>query len=179
MCEIVGTTLATLFAGGSAATAAGATAGAATGLAGALQTIGTIVSIGGTIAGGIAANDAARDHARQLEEQARQEAVLNSIEDQRVRKEMAGQIRQQAAQIADRGFSLSSPTAVYLGQTAARELAFASQSVRQTGAARQTELTNQARAVRAQGKQAMFKGGISAAGTLLKRAPDLWPELLS
>jgi len=180
MCEIVTATLATLFAGG---TAAGATAGAATaaggGLAGTLSTLGTLVSVGGALAQGISAKRAGAAQAQAIETQRKQEAMLNSVEDQRTRAQFASQIRQQSAQIAERGFSLDSPTAIFLGQNAAKELAFASQSVRQTGAARSSELSNAARAGRARGMQGLLKGGFSAAGRLLNAVPDAWPELLS
>lgn len=182
MCEIVTTTLLGILTGGGAATAAGATAGAATaglGIGGTLQTLGALAAIGGTFAQGVATRRAANAQADAIDAQRRQEARLNSIKDQRTRKQFASQIRDQAAQIAARGFSLDSPTAIYLGQTAAEEMAFASQSVRQDGAATDTELTNSARQLRAQGRQALFKGGLSAAGTLLSKVPELWPELLA
>lgn len=181
MCEIVTATLTSLFAGGTAAgaTAGAATAAAGTGIGGALQTIGALAAVGGSLYQGYATNEAAKDQARAITAQRQQEKMLNAVEDQRTRQQFSSQIRKQSAQIAERGFSLDSPTALFLGQNAAKELAFASQSVRQTGAARQTELSNAARASRAKGQQALLKGGFSAAGGLLTKAPDLWPELLS
>jgi hypothetical protein len=50
--------------------------------------------------------------------------------------------------------------------------------VRSTGQARDQELSSAARATRAEGTQAMLKGGFSAAGTLLKDAPDIWPGFM-
>lgn len=176
MCEIVTTSLATLFAGGGA-TAAGATAGAATaGFGATLSTLGTLASIGGTLAQGFAARRDARAQIAEIERQKQEERALNAIRDQREREQFASQIRQQAAQIGARGFDLDSPTAVFLGQTAARELAFQSQSIRQTGQATQRELTSTQRALRARGGQAVLRGTLSAAGRFLTAAPDLFPE---
>ncbi|MBW4972079.1 hypothetical protein KZZ08_00520 [Roseovarius mucosus] len=179
MCELVSATLATLFAGGGAATAAGATAGAATAAAGfgsTLATFGTLASIGGTLLQGRATASAARAQANQIEVQRQEEQRLNAIQDQRVRAEFASQIRDQAAQIGARGFSLDSPTAVFLGQTAAKELAFQSQSVRQAGQATQRELTGTQQALRARARSSVLTGAFSAAGQALTAAPKLFPE---
>lgn len=180
MCDIVG--LATLFAGAAPGTTAsilatGASAGAATaGFGGTLATIGTIASIGGTLAQGAATASAARAQANAIEVQKREEARLNSIQDQRARSEFASQIRNQAATIGARGFSLDSPTAVFLGQTAAKELAFQSQSIRQTGQATQRELTGTQAALRARASNSLFGGVTSAAGQFLSASPRLFPE---
>jgi hypothetical protein len=68
---------------------------------------------------------------------------------------------------------------VLLGQTAAQELSFASQSVRSGGQATQIELSNQAQLARARGTQGLINGSVAAAGALLTGAPKIWPELLS
>lgn len=181
MCIIAG--LSALGIGGTAAagaTAAGATAAASTvTLSSVLQTVGLLAGVGGAIASGVQARDLAEAEAQALEVQKQQQAQLNAIEDQRVTREMRRQISQQRAQLSERGVTLDSPTAVFLGQTAAEELAFASQTVRQTGAAEQTELSAQQRALRSRGKQSLFKGNITAAGKFLTGAPEVWPELLA
>ncbi|KRS15662.1 hypothetical protein [Roseovarius indicus] len=162
--------------GGAGATAAGATAAAG---ATTLQTIGTIASVAGTLATGFAAYQQGEATADALERERNTKAILNSIEDQRVRKKFTRQIAAQRAELVARGVDLSSPSAVYLGQSAAKEMTFASQSVRQTGLAERAELTAQAQAARSRGRIGLLKGGLSAAGGLLDRAPDLWPELLA
>lgn len=170
--------IAGLFAGaagaGTAAAATGATAAAST-----LQTIGTIAAVGGSLFQGISGFQAARAQEDAIEETRRVDGILTSVQDQRVREQFRQQISQQSAEIASRGLDLSSPTAVFLGRTAATEMAFASQSVRQDGAARQTELTSSARLARAQGTQSLLRGGFGAAGKFLTAAPQIWPELLS
>lgn len=178
MCEVVSTFLASLGTG-AAATATGATATAATGFGATLQGLGTALAIAGPVVQGIQANRAAKESAAALERQEKTTAVLNSIEDQRVRRQFRREIAAQRAGLVANGVALDSPTAVFLGETAAREMAFASASVRQSGMAEREELTTSARLVRARGRQALFKGGFSAAGALLSKAPDLWPELLS
>lgn len=182
MCDFIVTPLMTAFAGAGAgaATAAGATAGAtaAAGTATALTQLGTIVSIAGT--GLTALNTAAesRRMRREIEVQKATEAKLTAVEDQRTRRSFVSEIRRQAAELLARGVSLDSPTAVALGDTAARELSYESQAVRSGGEARQIELTSEQRSLRAKGRMALLKGGFSAAGTLLEDAPDLWPGLL-
>ncbi|WP_226783193.1 hypothetical protein [Oceaniglobus trochenteri] len=167
---------------GGAATAAGAgalagTTTAATGLA-SLQGLGTLVSMGGALFSGISQYRAAKQNVALIEEQKQTEAQINAIEDHRSRMKFMSAIRQQSAQLVASGVTLDSPTAVTLGQNAARELSYESQSVRAGGQARQTELSAEQRALRARGRTALFKGGLSAAGTLLDDAPDIWPELL-
>jgi len=174
--------LSALAGAGGATTAAGAAAGAATasaGIGGALQTIGLLGSVVGPVVQGIQASRTAEAQAQAIETQRKEEARLNAVEDYRTRKKMRAQTAQQRAGFATRGVSVGSPTAIYLGQTAAQELAFASQSVRQRGAATDTELSNSARLVRAQGKQSVIKGMFSGAGRLLRGAPEVWPDLLA
>lgn len=184
MCEIV-SSLVGLFAGAAPGTAAsivggGAAAGAASaGFGATLANIGTLVAAGGSLVGGIQQANAAEAQAQAIEVQKVEERRLNAIRDQRSRDEFASQIRRQSAQIGARGFSLDSPTAVFLGQTAAEELAFQSQSIRQTGSATQRELSDSQRALRARARNARTTGTFSAAGTVLRRAPQLFPELLS
>jgi hypothetical protein len=163
--------------GAGAATAAGATA-AATTTAGALQTLATIATIGGTLYSGITGMQAGREQARAIEAQAVTERALTATEDQRRRAKFATGIAQQRADITARGVDLSSPTAVFLGQTAAQELSFDSQSVRSTGAARQAELSANARASRASATASMIRGTVGAASEFLTAAPDVWPGLL-
>ena len=74
---------------------------------------------------------------------------------------------------------MNSPTAVYLGQSAAEEMAFAGAAIRQNAEATSSELTAQRQALEMRGRNAMTRGMFSAAGTVLSAAPDQWPELLS
>ncbi len=157
-----------------AGTAAGATAAAVSG-ASVLSTIGTIVSIGGALYQGIQGKQAAEQQAALIENQKVTEANLNATEDQRRREQFRVQFGQQRAELAARGVSLDSPTAMYLGRTAAQEMSFDSQATRSTGAARQQELTGGQMMARAQGQSSMLRGVFSAAGSLLTAAPDLWP----
>lgn len=159
------------------ATAAGATAAATTG--GFLQIAGTLLSVGGAVAQGIAGNRAAKASVRAIEDQKATEARLTAVRDQRTRMMFNSQIRKQTAELAARGIRLDSPTALLLGQTAARELSFESQAIRSGGAARTAELTNEQRILRAQGQSSLLQGVVNASGSFLKAAPDLWPELLA
>lgn len=179
----VGTALSGLFGGG--ASAAGATAAASAGSAAAtgvtvgqvLTTAGTIASVGGTLWQGIASSRAASAQADYLAQQSAVERQLALVEDQRTRDRMRGAIAQQRAELAGRGISLDSPTAVLLGRRAAEEMSFSSQSVRSNAAARQTELGVAESGYRARATTALLTGTLSAAGSLLGKAPDLWPGL--
>jgi hypothetical protein len=185
MCDFITPMLAAI--GGTAgATAAGATAGAVTAgttaVAGAslgttLAQLGTLLSVGGSIAQGLSAARAAKANVAAIEDQKAAEAQNTAIEDRRTRARMQAEISQQTAELAARGVQLDSPTAILLGQEAAREMSFASQTVRQTGTATQTQLTNTQKQLRAGATQSLLKGFTGAAGTLMTAAPDLWPEL--
>lgn len=153
-------------------TAAGASAGAST-----LQTLGLVTSIGGSVVSGIQAAGEAKAQAKAIGEQKAAEARMTAIEDQRTRAQYHSAMRRQSAELAARGISGDSVTAILLGQTAAAEMSFASQGVRQTGAARQTELSATQRALRARGTQSLLSGFTGAASSLLTAAPDIWPEL--
>lgn len=158
---------------GGAATAAGAVAGASM-----LQNIGMVLSVGGTLMQGVMGMQAANANAAHVAQQQQVEAVLSSTEEQRTRQQFRSAIRRQAAELAGRGIALDSPTAVLLGQTAAREMSFAGQEVRSRGSARQQELTAERRALRARGTQSMLAGAFGAADRFLTAAPDVWPGLL-
>lgn len=168
-------------AGATAATAAGATAGAATavGTGSLLSALGTGVSIFGSLMQGAQARDAANEQAAHIENQRQTENALNAVRDQRSRKQFRSAIAQQRAELVSRGVNLNSPTAVFLGQTAAREMAFDSQSIRTTGQACNVELSSQAQFARAKGAQSMLRGTVNAVGTLFKAAPDIWPGLMA
>lgn len=90
---------------------------------------------------------------------------------------MQSMIRQQGAELLARGVDLSSPTAVYLGQTAAQELSFDSQAIRSAGAARNAELSSQAQIARASANASLLKGTVGAASDFLTMGPDVWPGL--
>lgn len=177
MCEFVTTALTTLLTG-SGATAAGATAGAAT-AGSALLKAGTFLAAGSSIYGGIASYRANREMVRDIERQKETEAQLNSVREQRAVQQYKTALATQRAELAKRGLSLDSPTAVFLGQTAAREMAFEAQTIRQGGQATQQELTDSQRRLKTRGTVDLFRGGLSAAGRVLTAAPDLWPELLA
>lgn len=172
--------LAPLFAGGAAAgaaTAAGATAAAAT--AGqALVGVGTMLAVGGQVAQGIAGARDARAQAQMLEQQRQDEIRLASIEDGRIRERFRAELGRQRAELAARGISLDSPTAVLLGEEAAREASFASQSRQSEAASRSAELDATSRQLRARGRLSLMRGAVSGVGTLLQSAPDVWPGLL-
>ena len=157
---------------GAATTAAGAAATAST-----LSTIGTIVSIGGSLLGGLQGMQTAKAQSEAIQQQAQTEAQINATQDQRERAQFMSAIAQQRAELAARGVAMDSVTAITLGQSAAQEMAFQSQTTRQGGAARQTELSAAGRAAKAQRGGSMLRGIFSAADTLLTAAPDFWPGL--
>lgn len=161
--------------GGGAAAATGATAVAATAGMSGLAGLGTALAVGGSLVQGVMAMQEGRAQARALAEQAAQERQITAVEDQRSRQRFAAAIAQQRAELAGRGIQLDSPTALALGQEAAAEMSFESQSIRSGGAARQMELDAAGKAARARGMTGFLRGGFSAAGTLIDRAPDLWP----
>tara|TARA_R110002020_G_scaffold166098_1_gene353925 strand:+ start:196 stop:729 length:534 start_codon:yes stop_codon:yes gene_type:complete len=175
MCEVITTALFAALTGGGA-TAAGATATAATAGAG-LANLGTLLAIGGSLYQGVSANRAAKQNVALIEQQKRTEAQLTAVKDQRERMRFASAISQQSAELAGRGVNLNSPTAVLLGQTAAREMSFNSQSIRSGGQAQQAELTGEQLITSSRGRSALLKGGMSAAGSFLTKAPDMWPAL--
>ncbi len=166
--------------GAGAATAAGATAAATTaaGIGQTLAAAGTIASIGGSIYQGVAGARAARQQADFLEQQRKDELALTAIEDDRIREKFRVELGRQRAELVARGVSLDSPTAVLLGESAAREASFESQSRRSTGQARATELSAAERQVRARGRLSLLQGGLSAVSTFLERGPEVWPGLL-
>ncbi len=165
-----------LFTGGAGATAAGATAGAST-LGSTLQTIGTVASIGGSVVQGIQGYQTAKANAAAIGEQKSAEASMTAREDQRTRAQYRSALRRQTAQLAANGVSLDSPTAVLLGQISATEGSYASQGVRQTGRAKQAELTATQRSLAARGVTSLLSGVTGAAGSFLTAAPKIWPEL--
>lgn len=164
--------------GSGASTAAGAAAGAAT-AGGALQSLGTLVGIGGSLMQGISTYQAGKAQARVLEEQAATEARLTAVKDNRARAQFRSAMSAQIAELAARGISLDSPTAITLGQSAAAEMSFESQAIRSDGAARQTELSAARRVARGRATSGLLNGVFDAGGKLLSAAPELWPELLA
>ncbi|WP_422050139.1 hypothetical protein [Shimia sp.] len=186
MCELV-TGLTALLAGTGATTAAGAgaaaattaAAGAASGALATLQTIGTTLAIGGSVLQGVSAYQTSKANAALIEQQAGTEKQVFAIQEARERQEFLAGIAQQRSEIAARGLSLDSATAVYLGQSAAQELAFNSQSVRSTGQSRQTELSASQANAQARGRLGLLRGSLSAAGSFLSSREDQWKELLA
>lgn len=169
--------LAGVFGGG--ATATGATAAAGVGLGKVLSIAGTLASVAGQVTQGRAAAQAAEMQVEQIEAQRRTEAELNAVREERARARFKSAMGTQRAQLAGRGVSLDSPTAVLLGQSAAAEMSYETQAIRGAGQARDAELSGAQAQLRARGTEALFKGGFAAASTLLNRAPKLWPELLA
>ncbi len=158
--------------GAGAATATGAAAAANT-----LTTLGTIVSVGGSLMAGMQGAQAAKAQASAYEQQARTEAQLAATKEQRERKEFMAAIGQQRAELAARGVQLDSVTAVALGETAAQEMSFQSQSTRHAGASRVAELSAAAKASRASRTGSMLRGIFGAADSVLTAAPSIWPGL--
>lgn len=169
--------LAPLFTAGAGGAAAAGAGAAATGAATGLQQLALAASVGGSLLSGVQANRAAKANAAALDAQADTERQLAAIEDERTRMEMRRQLRQQSADLVGAGVSLDSPTAVLLGDEAATELAFASQSARSTGQARTRTLSNQASSQRQRGRASLLSGTFSAAGDFFEQAPAIWPGL--
>ncbi|AUC52293.1 hypothetical protein CDO87_03410 [Sagittula sp. P11] len=151
-----------------------------------LGTIGQVVGVAGTalsmygqVQQGKMTRAAMQQQSAQIETQKQEAAQLASIEEWRTREKMKRQMRQQQATIGARGFDLGSPTALYLAQQAGQEMAFEGAAIRQGASSTQRELTANQRVLDARGRMAVYKGRVGAAGTLLKQAPDLWPDLLS
>jgi hypothetical protein len=178
MCDFIMGPMAAMFGGGGAATAAGAAAAAGTGMS-ALSGLGMILSVTGQLAQISAQNAALDAQEAALAQQQETEKQMNAIEDARTRAEMKSQMRQQSAELIARGVDLSSPTAVRLGATAAREMSFASQRVRSEGRARQIELQSQRDIVKARKATNTAKGIFTVADTFITAAPQVWPELLA
>ena len=175
----IGSAVSGLAAGGAAAGGAAAGGAAAGGFTfgQALSLAGTAASVGGTLYEASATAQAAEANAKYAEREAAMERQLGVIEDERTRARMRSAIARQRAELAGRGVSLDSPTAVLLGRQAAQEMSFASQSARSGASARATQLTAESRAWQARAGGAMFGGRLSAAAGLLERAPTLWPGL--
>ncbi|ULB08749.1 hypothetical protein ORIO_02205 [Cereibacter azotoformans] len=159
------------------ATAAGAAAGAAT-AGSALSTIGAITAIGGSLLSGIQGMQAAGAQADAIATQMQTERQLAAVQDQRERREVMSQIATQRAELAARGVSLDSATAISLGRSAAQEMSFQSQATRAGAQARQVELSAERQAVQARGVGSLLSGVTSAAGYYLTAAPDVWPGML-
>ncbi|MBA85224.1 MAG: hypothetical protein CML69_10865 [Rhodobacteraceae bacterium] len=140
---------------------------------------GTLAQVGGLLVQGVSGYQAAKANSKLISEQKKTEAELNAVQDNRERSQFLSQIREQTAQQAARGVQLDSPTAIYLGQTAAKEMSFQSQATRSGGQAVQNQLTAEQSALRARGISSLLRGGFGAAGAYLNRNPDAWPELLS
>lgn len=134
--------------------------------------------VGGTFLGGMSDSSAAAQSANAYARQSAQHMVHGSVEEQRTRAKMRSATRTQASELAGRGIDLGSPTAIYLGQQAGAEMAFAGASVRQNAVADAQEADATAQMYRAKSRQNFLTGSLGAAGTLLTGAPQVWPELL-
>lgn len=158
-----------------------------------LMGVGAASSVVGTMrASSAAAADTANElaiaqlNARLLSDRSTTEKILTATADERSRESYRREIARQGAELAARGIDLSSPTAVHLGETAAREMAFESQAIRQEGAATQSEIEGQQASLslsqqqlKARRKNQLLTGNFTAAEKLLTAAPEIWPELLA
>ena len=161
----------------SAAAGAAGAASAAAGLGTALQIAGTVAGIGGSLLQGQMGAQVAAAQERAIAGQRETEMRLAQTEATRTRAQFRTQIAQQTAELAARGVSLNSPTALLLGQAAGRELSFADQAIRAGAQARDIELAAAQGNARAERRASVIRGVTTAAGTLLTAAPQLWPEL--
>lgn len=165
----------------------------------AIAAVGTVVSTVGQVASASAQASAYSDQSRMIVEQQdqmrdrvaaerRANLALGAVEDARVRDRFAAEMADQRLQLAARGVSLDSPAAIAFGEQAAREMSFASQSVRSGVVARDTELsqaaatndlqmTNNAVMASARARNAIIEGTFGAASTVLTAAPKLFPGL--
>ena len=162
-----------------AAAGAGTTAAGAGALATGLKFAGLALSVVGPIIQGQQTARAARVNAEYTRQQSETVAQLTATKADREQEQYRQLIARQRGELIARGVQLDSPTAVFLGETAAREMAFNAQAIRSDGQAQRQELSAEEAAWRARGKRALFQGGLSAAGALLNQEPDDWVELLS
>lgn len=144
-----------------------------------LSTAGTIAAVGGPLVQGAATRRAAEAQAGRIQDQRNEQAYLSAIEADRTRLAYRREIATQQAQLAAAGIDLGSPSAIYLGQSAAREMAFATDAVRQNASAADRELSYSQQSVLSRGRLSAMNGRFTAAGSLLTRAPALWPELMA
>ena len=163
--------------GATAAAGAGAATAGGMSLGSMITAAGTVISTVGSISQGIAGSKAAKAQADAIGRQMGEEQALTAVQDNRTRAQYRSQIAQQRAELAARGVSLDSPTAILLGQTAAQEMSFDSQAIRASGAARQAKLSYSQAAVRAEGQKSLLTGFTSAAGSLLSGSQQLWPGM--
>jgi hypothetical protein len=143
----------------------------------ALQLAGAGASLFGTVQSVKAGNAAAAFNTAQIEAQSATERALAAQEDQRLRADFRRQFARQNLQLAARGVSLTSPTAVALGRDMGREMSFASQSVRSRGQARQIELSAERYNVDLANRGNRMRGFASGASTVLNGATSVFPGL--
>lgn len=149
------------------------------GMSTAVAAAGLAASVFGTLQQGRATAQAAQAQSDQIAQQKVETAQLASVEEWRTRRQMRRQTRQQQATLGARGIDLGSPTALFLAQEAGKEMAFAGGAIRQNASATNRELTGQQQLLKARGQNALLTSRFSAAGQVLTKAPDLWPELLA
>ncbi|MDR6266538.1 hypothetical protein [Roseobacter sp. N2S] len=176
MCEPVTAALSTLFAGGAGATAAAGATGLA-GLGSTISTIGTIASVGGALYQGISSYKAGKAQSEAYAQQAATEQAIKADESEQFRRRMKAEIAKQRLEFGARGIGLASPTAIALGEDAARELSFGTQSIVEQGTVRAAELSAAGKASRARGRTALLGGGFSAASSVLSASADRWQNL--
>lgn len=135
------------------------------------------VQAAGSLYQGIQGYQTAQANQQLVQQQAQQQQVLTATQDQRTLEKFHTKIADQAAQLAGRGINLASPTAVYLGQEAGKEMSFQSQAIRSQGAAAQDRLSAESQMYGAKATSSLLSGVFSASGTVLKDAPQIWPGL--
>ncbi len=144
-----------------------------------IQAIGMAASIGGTIYAGIAQQQQMQAQVQALEQQKEHARAIAAAEEQDALDGFGREIARQRGGIIAAGLTLDSPTAVYLGEQAAREMSYEAQSIRAKGQAQVGGISAEQSILKARGDQAVMGGLFGAAGKALTAAPDLWPELLS
>lgn len=127
---------------------------------------GAAVSAVGTIGTAVSARNAANWNAQKAEQDAAYAKDMAGIEEQRQRIQARKQIGAMRAGYGASGLQIDGSVEDILAESASNAELDAL-LIRQGGAARATGLRNEANLDRAQGKNAMRSGALSAAGTLL------------
>jgi len=157
----------------------GAAAGAATatGVGATLATIGTVVTAVGSIAQGVSSYRAGKKAKAEYAAAAKQNALLKSQEDDRMRRRMRNEMGRQNLQLAARGIDPDSPTVQALGAAAQEEMDYQSQAIQSDAAATTAELSSAGRAASARGTAALLGGGLSAVSSVMKYSQNRWDRL--
>lgn len=158
---------------------AGAAAGGLAGLGTALSVASTVVGIMGTMQQAKLAAAANAQQRAHLEAQKQEQQQLAAVEEWRMRQQRRAEMRQQQARIGAAGLDLGSPTALFLGQQAAKDVAFEGAAIRQRAGSQARQLTADQEALSYRTAQAVTRARYNVADTLLTAPRRIWPELLS